>query len=226
MLRRPRAPRRAHSRPRGVLSVTPRAGAPQAGSYALALYTLAESDGALAKMAEVLFTQPPDGASERLPSCLSPYHRGACPPPPASGGSGLRVHSTPLPPPYHPALPLIGASSVPPASMHPPLPHDLTLLAPYPLHLQTTSPGLHLLLPSRRLPPLSRTRPRGPTLQAPPSPQPQTSSLGLHLLSPLQCPQVRTPLGPTSLCQHASSILPHPHPTPPQHVLGAQSVAL
>ena len=43
---------RARAR-RAVLSVTPRAGAPQAGSYALDLYTLAESDGALATMAEV-----------------------------------------------------------------------------------------------------------------------------------------------------------------------------
>jgi len=46
VLRRPTAPRHAHSRPRAVRSVTPRAGAPQAGSYASALYTLAESDGA------------------------------------------------------------------------------------------------------------------------------------------------------------------------------------
>ena len=60
VLCRPRAQLCAHSPcPRAVLSVTPRAGAPQAGSYASALYTLAESDGALATMAEVLFTQPP-----------------------------------------------------------------------------------------------------------------------------------------------------------------------
>ena len=55
------------------------------------------------------------------------------------------MHSTPLPPLYPPALPLIGTSSVPPASMHPPLPHDLILQAPPPLQPQTASPALHLL---------------------------------------------------------------------------------
>ena len=58
VLRLPRAQRPAHSRPRAVRSVTPRACAPQAGSYASALNTLAKSTGALTTMAEVLFTQP------------------------------------------------------------------------------------------------------------------------------------------------------------------------
>ena len=55
----PRAQRRAHSCPRAVRFVTPRACAPQAGSYASAHNTLAESNGALTTMTEVLFTQPP-----------------------------------------------------------------------------------------------------------------------------------------------------------------------
>ena len=45
--------------PAWVTSVTPRACTPQTGSYASALNTLAESNGAFATMAEVLFTQPP-----------------------------------------------------------------------------------------------------------------------------------------------------------------------
>ena len=77
----------------------------------------------------------------------------------------------------------------PPSSMDSPLPHVLTLQAPRPLQPQTASPGLHLLLPSRRFPPIC------PTLQAPPFPQPQASSSGWHLISPLQCPQVRNPGG-------------------------------
>ena len=105
------------------------------------------------------------------------------------------MHSNRLPPP---TPPLVGTSSVLPLSMHPPLPHVLTLQAPPPLQPQKASPGLHLLVPSRSLPSqasLSRRRPRGPTLQAPPSPQPQTTSPGLHLLFPVQCPQVRAPCG-------------------------------
>ena len=49
----------AASRAPAVRSVTPRAGAPEAGSYASALYKPAESGGALTTMAEVLFTQLP-----------------------------------------------------------------------------------------------------------------------------------------------------------------------
>ena len=105
------------------------------------------------------------------------------------------MHSNRLLPP---TPPLVGTSSVLPLSMHPPLPHVLTLQAPPPLQPQKASPGLHLLVPSRSLPSqasLSRRRPRGPTLQAPPSPQPQTTSPGLHLLFPVQCPQVPAPCG-------------------------------
>ena len=71
----------AHSHPRAVRSVTPRASAPHAGNYASALHALAESDGALATMEKVLFTQPPERGTcectQALPARTHSAHKHA-----------------------------------------------------------------------------------------------------------------------------------------------------
>ena len=151
----------AHSRPRAVQSVTSRACAPQAGNYASALYTLAESDGALATMAEVLFTQPPErGACD----CTQALHMGAGPPLPAKAGGLTYVciqplcprHLSPCPSSYWNflCLPLLHA---------PPLTH------------RSYPPGAS---PSSATDGVAGPAP-APTLQAPPRPQPQTAERSL-----------------------------------------------
>ena len=86
-------------------------------------------------------------ARERWPSCLSPYRRGAGPPPPAKGGSGLRGHSPPLPPLNPPALPLIGTSSAPPRLHAPP-----STPRPYPPCAPPSSPADGVAGPAPALP--------------------------------------------------------------------------
>ena len=117
---------------------------------------------------------------------MSPYHRAAGPPPPAKGGSGLRVHSTAFHAQARACVFLQSELRLSPLlHAHPSTPRS------YP---PGTSPpsvtdGVAGLLPSRRLPPICLT------LQAPPFLQPQASSSGWHLISPLQRPQGRNPGG-------------------------------
>ena len=85
--------------------MTPRACTPQTGSYASALNTLAESNGAFATMCVCVYV-----SQGLLPS---PSSRGG------TGGGVAYVCIQPLcPAPYPPALPLVGTSSAPPASTH------------------------------------------------------------------------------------------------------------
>ena len=97
---------------------------------------------------------------------MSLYHSAAGPPPPAKGESGLRVHSTPLPPTLPPLTPR-------PSS-------DWNFLCPSRLYAPPSTPRTY---PPGASPHSSKDCVAGPasapTLQAPPHPQPQTAD-GSH----------------------------------------------